>query len=259
MTRADRLRGKMAAGELVAGGHVFSGDAQFAELMGCHGYEFVWIDAEHSALDLRAILSHVTACAAADTASFVRVAWNDPVRIKQVLEMGPDGLVVPFICSAEEARMAIDACLYPPKGSRGFGPRRAGRYGAVPRDEYLAGADRAMLKIMQVEHKRGVENLRDILKVPGVDMIVFGPNDMSASYGHLDNPRHPRMLSIYDEITAICRAEGIPCGVSIGADPGTIDEWLARGIQFIGCGSDLDFVAGGAARTLASLRGRKTL
>jgi 2-keto-3-deoxy-L-rhamnonate aldolase RhmA len=81
MTKADGLREKIRRNELVVGGHVFSGDQQFTELMGHYGYDFVWIDAEHSALDLREILGHVTACAAADTASFVRVAWNDPVRI----------------------------------------------------------------------------------------------------------------------------------------------------------------------------------
>jgi len=256
MTRADWIREKFHRNELVVGGHVFSGDSQFSELMGYHGYDFVWIDAEHSAMDLREILGHITACAAAGAASFVRVAWNDPVRIKQVLEMGPDALIVPFICSEDEARRAIDACRYPPAGSRGFGPRRASHYGAIPRDEYLAGADRALLKIMQIEHRTAVGNLPEILAVPGVDMIVVGPNDLSASYGHLGDLRHPEMLSVYDEIARACRASGVPFGASIGAScPVTIREWLNRGVSFLGCGDDLGFVAEGAARTLKGIRG----
>ena len=260
MTQADRIREKFSQQELVIGGHVFSADAQFAELLGLHGYDFVWVDFEHSAFSLPTVLAHITACAAANTAAFVRVAWNDPVRIKQVLEMGPDGLIIPFICTAQEAASAIDACRYPPHGSRGFGPRRAIRYGAMSRDEYLAGADKALLKIMQIEHCTGVANLKEILAVPGVDMIVIGPNDLSASYGHLDNIRHPEMLSVYDDIVRVCRDANIPCGVSIGAQCHvTIDEWLARGLQYIVCGDDLGFASEGATRTLNYIRGKKRL
>lgn len=255
MTKAERLRQKMAHGQLVTGGHVFSGDPQLAELMGRYGYDFVWIDGEHSALDLRTVLGHIMACAAGDTAAFVRVPWNDPVRIKQVLEMGPDGLIVPFVCGAREAAQAVAACRYPPAGVRGFGPRRAGGYGAVPRHEYLEGVDQSILKIMQIEHRDGVNSLPEILAVPGVDMIVIGPNDLSASYGHLEDIAHPEMMPVYDYIVNACREAGIPCGASIGAQcPGTISQWLNRGLQFLACGDDFGFVAEGAQRTLARLR-----
>ena len=255
MTQADSVRAKFAKGELVIGGHIFSSDAQFSELMGYHGYEFVWIDFEHSTFNLTDVLHHVTACAASGTASFVRVAWNDPVQIKRVLEIGPDGLIVPFVCTAQEAKAALDACRYPLKGIRGFGPRRADRFGAISKDDYVHNADKNLLKIMQIEHKTAVENLDAILEVPGIDMIVVGPNDLSASYGHLLELRHPDMIKIYDEIAVKCKAHNMPFGVSIGAQSKiTIDEWIARGVSFIGCGDDLGFVAAGAIEIIKYIR-----
>ena len=84
---AKRLREKFLRGETVIGGHVFFTDPEITELMGDHGFDAVWIDAEHSAFDMNTILGHVMACAASGTASLVRIAWNDPVRIKPILEL----------------------------------------------------------------------------------------------------------------------------------------------------------------------------
>ncbi len=255
MMLAAALREKLARGELIIGGHVFLTDPEVTESLGMHGFEFVWIDAEHSAFDKGEILAHVVAAAAANTASFVRVPWNDPVLVKPVLEMGPDGIILPMVSSAEEARAAVAACRYPPAGVRGFGPRRANAYGAIDTKEYLAHADERLLKIMQIEHVRAVENLEEILAVAGVDLIIVGPNDLSASAGHLGDTRHPEVIALYDEIERTAKRMHKPFGVSLGAgDRESIEDWVRRGVALIGCGDDLSYLSMGSKATLSFVR-----
>lgn len=256
MSKAQELLQKMQRGELVIGAHVFFTDCEITEMLGYVGYEFVWIDGEHSAHNKETILHHIIAASSAGTASFVRVPWNDPVLLKPVLEMGPDGVIVPMISTAEQAREAVSACTYPSGGTRGFGPRRAIRYGAIPTKQYLEEVDRSFLRIMQVETVEGVGNLEEIAAVPGVDMIMIGPNDLSASAGHLGEIRHPDMMPIYDEIARKCKKAGIPFGVSLGSrDRETISEWIARGITIIGCGDDISFIQGGGQDNIAFVKG----
>lgn len=252
MYRAARLREKFQNHQLVVGGHVFFTDAEVSEALGDHGFEFVWIDAEHSAFDKACILHHIMACASADTASIVRVAWNDPVLVKPVLEMGPDGIILPMVCTQEEARQAVAACSYPPLGVRGFGPRRANQYGAVETADYLADVNDSFLRIVQIEHYQAVENLESILQVPGIDLVMVGPNDLSASIGHLGQTRHPQVLSLYDRIENTCKRLGKPFGVSLGAgDETAIRDWISRGVNMIGCGDDISYLSIGCKRTFA--------
>lgn len=201
------------------------------------------------------LLSHIVAAQTTKAASFVRVAWNDPVLIKPVLDMGPDGLIAPMVLTAKEAKAFVDACLYPPRGVRGFGPRLARQYGALSTSEYISAAKDRMLRIIQIEHITAVENLHDILKVAGVDLIIVGPNDLSASMGHLGDTRNAEMLPVYDRIAQIAKRCGMPFGVSLGPDDErSIQQWLRRGARVISCGDDVSFIAKGAQTTLAKIK-----
>ncbi len=254
--RAERLRERFRRHEPVFGAHVFLGDPQITEAFGLHGYEFVWIDGEHSPFGNAAILAHVQAAAAGGTASLVRVPWNDPVLVKPVLEMGPDGVILPLVASGDEARRAVAACRYPPAGVRGFGPRRAIRYGAEDLGEYFESVDRSFLVIVQIEHVRAVERLEEIVAVPGVDLAVVGPNDLAASAGCLGRTKCPEMSRLYDRIAEGCARAGAPFGVSIGAgDFESMTEWVGRGAVFIGCGDDVAFISAGSRATMDFVRG----
>lgn len=255
MDKARMISDAFAEGKLVIGGHVFLTDPSISEAMASFGYDFLWIDAEHGPFDKERVLAHVVAANGAGSAAFVRVAGNDPILIKPILEMGIDGIIIPMVCTAEEAKRAVAACLYPPRGNRGFGPRRAIRYGAIPMDEYLATADSSFLKIVQIEHVEAVKNLRPILAVKGLDAVIIGPNDLSASIGKLGKLGDPEVVALYDEIVAVCKKAGKPCGVSIGpGDRKFIQEWIGRGVDFISCGDEISFMAIGAAQTMAHIR-----
>jgi len=239
----------------VIGTHVQSAEISIAEQMGILGYEFVWIEGEHSPLDKQNIQVNMIACKAGNTAAFVRIPWNDPVLAKPILEMGPDGIVFPFISSAKEARAAVAACQYPPKGIRGFGPRRANGYGTMPNAEYLAGVDASFLKIMQIEHIDAVDNLEEILAVDGVDTVVAGPNDLSGSLGLLGQTRHPDVLKQFDRMAEKCNRAGVPFGVSTGMlDRVTITEWLNRGVGWISIGNEASFISQAGSETLKTVR-----
>jgi 2-dehydro-3-deoxyglucarate aldolase/4-hydroxy-2-oxoheptanedioate aldolase len=249
-----RVKDKIDRKEMVIGTHVSFTNSCFTELLGDVGFDFIWIDAEHGAMDKQDIQLHLIAARASGSASFVRVPWNDPVIVKTVLDMGPDGIVFPMICSAEEAEQAVAACRYPPKGIRGLGTRRTNRYGMGDKKEYFAEVEDRTWKIMQIEHIDGVKDLDRILEVDGVDTIVVGPNDLSGSVGLLGQTKHPEVIALLDEIGDKARKHGTPLGVSMGYDPEVVRQWKERGISWIGMGQDFSLLAKAAKELFAGAK-----
>jgi len=254
-TRAiDKLNDKLKKGIAVIGTHISMPDNSITEMMGEIGFDFVWVDWEHTPMDRGQIQNHLIAARAAGIAGFVRIPWNDPVLVKPVLEMGPDGIVFPMIKTAADARNAVTSCLYPPKGIRGYGPKRANRYGMMQNDEYLAQAESSFWRIMQIEHIEAVGNLKEILRVDGVDTIVVGPNDLSGSVGLITQTWHPDVMKLMDEIGEICREAGKPFGVSMGWQPQAVAEWNRRGISWIACGGDTGYLMEAGMNTLRGVQ-----
>ncbi|MCL2318854.1 MAG: aldolase/citrate lyase family protein [Treponema sp.] len=246
---------RLKAGEFIHGGHIFLPNPAMAEAMAFFGYQYLWIDGEHGAYDKEALLAHITAINGAGAGAIVRVTANEPALLKPVLEMGPDGIIVPMVNSPEEAAAFVSACTYPPKGTRGFGPRRANRYGTLGDPDYLSSVDESLVKIVQIEHKKGVENIDSILEVPGIDSVVIGPYDLSGSLGILGQLTHPDMLAACRRIVERCKAHHIPCGPSIGSgNQEFLRFWLDQKTDFIFCGDDLGFVKAGAESTIARVR-----
>ena len=254
MSTASVLLNRMKKGELIAGTHVTLSDFSISEQMGLLGFEFVWIEGEHSPLDKQNILGHIIACKAGNTAAFVRIPWNDPVLAKPVLEMGPDGMIFPFVRTAEEARAAVAACRYPPKGIRGFGPRRANKYGTQPNAVYIEEVDSSILKIMQIEHIDAVNNLEEIIAVDGVDTIVVGPFDLSGSVDLLGQTRHPDVMALMDTIAEKCRAANMPFGISMPYDKNNITDWIRRGASWMAVGNDSSYIATAGSDTIKTIR-----
>lgn len=246
---------RIKAGEFIHGGHIFLPNAAMAEAMACFGYEYLWIDGEHGSYDKEALLAHITAANGAGAGAIVRVTMNETALIKAVLEMGPDGIIVPMVNSAEEAASFISDCTYPPGGTRGFGPRRANRYGVIGDKEYLESIDDSLVKIIQIEHRKGVENIDSILDVPGIDAVVVGPYDLSGSMGILGQLLHPDMLAACKKIVERCKAHHVACGPSIGqGNEELLRFWLGLKPDFMFCGDELSFVKSGTESTIAKIR-----
>ena len=254
MNKAKALLTSMQEGKCkVVGGHVFFTDPSITEALAMHGYDFIWIDAEHGPFDKHNLLMHVMAANTGGAAAFVRVTENNPAVIKPVLEMGIDGIIIPMILTEEDAQKAIKACLYPPEGIRGFGPRRANKYGLTPLETYLGEAPSSFLRILQIEHIQAVENIEAILTVQGLDAIIIGPNDLSASIGRLGEIMHPEVLELAKQIIAHAKKVKIPVGVSIGPEEKAIKAWMKMDLDFISVGDDISFLQQGVQRTLSMI------
>jgi 2-keto-3-deoxy-L-rhamnonate aldolase RhmA len=253
MEEMDRIRDKIARRELVIGTHISLDDSSVTELLGDVGFDVVWIDTEHSPIDLKELQLHLIAARASQVAAWVRVAWNDPVIVKPILEMGPAGLVFPMIRTQKEAEDAVACCFYPPRGIRGYGPRRVTKYGLVGMQEYVQQAHRLFWRIMQIEHFEAVDNLDGILGVDGVDAIVVGPNDLSASIGKLGKTGDRQTGELQDAIAQKARLRRVPFGVSTGDDPKVLQEWIERGASFVFTGSDVGYIVKGGKHNLQTV------
>ncbi len=175
LNNIEKFKEKISRGQTCVGVAISFADPAVSELFGDAGYDFTWIDMEHCPIDPHMALGHVMAVRGTDTAPFIRVPWNDPVLIKPLLEFEPAGIIVPLIRTAEEATLAVEACKYPPKGRRGFGPRRGVKFGGLDTRAYIEEADSRTLVIVQIEHIDAVRHIESILAVPGLDAVCIRP------------------------------------------------------------------------------------
>jgi len=229
-------------------------NAYCAEMCAGAGFDWLVIDGEHSPNTLTTVLSQLQALAAyPDVEPVVRVAWNDSVMLKQVLDVGARTVLVPMVQSADEARAAVAAVRYPPNGIRGVGSAlaRASRWHRVP--DYLTSADAQMCVLVQIETPAGVAALDDILAVEGVDGVFIGPADLSASMGYLNQPGHPVVQATIDETIKRIRAAGKAPGI-LYADKARADHYLSLGALFVAVGADTSVFVSALDNLAASYR-----
>ena len=250
----DTLLKKIQNREMVIGTHVFAGAPMFTECMAQAGYDAIWIDAEHTHITNETLLQNLIAAKAGGTPAIVRIAWNDHVLAKPVLDMGVDGIVFPYIRTVEDAKLAVSACEYPPKGIRGFGPFRALDYCKGDVCEYIHSTSRNTARIIQIEHIDAVENLREIAEVEGIDAFIVGMNDLSGSLGYLGDTQNLAMIPVYERIAETLREMNKPFGVSAATDETVLRFWKERGATIIFSGHDIEFIVNGAAQTLSMMR-----
>jgi 4-hydroxy-2-oxoheptanedioate aldolase len=201
------------------------------------GFDWILLDCEHAPNEIAGLISHLQAMAKGTAEPIVRVAWNDFVLIKRILDLGVRTLLVPYVQSADEARRAVAATRYPPEGIRGVATgTRAARYG---RDtDYLRTSNTEMCVLVQIETRDALNQIEAITAVEGVDGIFIGPSDLSASLGYRGNARHPEVQSaIADACARICAA-GKAAGF-LTSDTADAAQKLKMGFTFVAVGTDL--------------------
>lgn len=193
------VKQKLQAGQKTAGAWLQIGSSMTAEIISQAGFDWLMIDMEHAPVDFMTLVSQMPAMTGGAT-PLVRAPWNDFVTIKRILDAGAYGLLVPYVNTRQEAEAAVKACKYPPEGIRGTaGSPRAAGYGQNV-SNYLPYANEQILILTAVETAEAVENLDDILVVPGLDGIFIGPMDLSTSMGHMGNPGHPDVQAAIETI-----------------------------------------------------------
>ena len=230
----EKFIAKVASGKCASGFVVTLTDPAVSELIGDAGFDFTWLDMEHSPLSLTDVAAHIMALRGTDCAPFVRVADNDTVQIKKVLDLAPAGIIIPMIKSADELKKAIALCRYPQTGVRGCGYRRAIRYGAMDLQEYFEKSKNEPLIIAQIEHIDAVRNLDEILAVEGLGSICIGPNDLSGSINKLGQISDPEVCKLID---TICE-KAHKAGVMVGAFAPNVKNWKHRKLDWAALQTD---------------------
>jgi 4-hydroxy-2-oxoheptanedioate aldolase len=238
MYRRNSLKARLEAGEKVLGCWTALGSPVVTELLALAGFDYLLLDQEHGLGDMSTLVAQLQAMSATPATSVLRVAWNDPVILKRVLDAGVEGVMIPAIETAEQARAAVAACRYPPAGIRGAGAGSARASGYGMASDYVATAGRELFIALQIESKRGVDNIDDILAVDGVDLMFIGPHDLSGTVGQLGNLKHPDVAPLIARAEERIKAAGRPMGTV--PHPGvTWKEMFERGYAFVNAGSDV--------------------
>lgn len=206
------------------------------------GFDFAWIEMEHSPISLETARTMILATQGTPLVPLVRVPVNDLTWAKRALDTGALGIVFPFTSTPEFAKQAVDACKYPPLGRRGAGSGLASLRWPAPQG-YADFADRNALVVIIIEEKRAVDAIDAILDVPGIDVVFIGPNDLSYSYGHRGRQTDEVKAAIA-KVLAAAKKRGIPAGRTAGT--GDIRSHIEQGFQFFQASSELGFLATGA-------------
>ncbi|MCO5556997.1 hypothetical protein L7F22_010552 [Adiantum nelumboides] len=192
------LKARLQAGEKLYGGFLVTQTPFFAEMMGLVGYDYVVVDLEHGPGETKAALQCLRALEAVGTPAIIRVGFNDQVLLKKALDLGPAGVIVPMVQNAERAAFAVSCCRYPPRGIRGAHPFvRATKFGLDK--SYVHTYENDLLIICQIESAQAVDLIHEIAGVDGVDGLMLGPRDLSASIGCFADPTHPSLAVLIDK------------------------------------------------------------
>jgi 4-hydroxy-2-oxoheptanedioate aldolase len=246
----NRFKHGLAAHRRQLGAFLALADAHSAELMASAGFDWLLIDCEHGPNDLRSILAQLQALAGYPVQPVLRLADHDPARIKQVLDLGVQSLLVPMVDDADQAAALVEAMHYPPRGIRGVGAgmARAARWNAV--QDYYAQAGGQLCLAVQIETAAGLDNLDAIAAVDGVDGVFLGPADLAAALGHLGQPTHPAVRAAIENALPRIRAAGKAAGVYC-AEPELAAHYAALGASFFLVAADAILLRGAAVATLA--------
>jgi 2-dehydro-3-deoxyglucarate aldolase len=215
--------------------------ASVAEIMGQAGYDWVAVDLEHGAIGVHQLPDIFRALELGGTLPLARLAQRHSKDCKQALDAGAGGVIVPMVESAEQLTQVRDACRWPPAGTRGVGFSRANLFGKYF-DTYAVEAQ-APLLVAMIEHIRAVDNLDEILQVEGLDAILIGPYDLSASMGLTAKFEAAEFTSTMDRIRTICSQHLIPCGVHVVMpEPAVLKQRIVEGYRFIAYSLDAVFL-----------------
>ncbi|PUB15422.1 HpcH/HpaI aldolase family protein [Yoonia sediminilitoris] len=217
------------------------------------GYDWAVVDMEHTANDYMSVLHQLQVFAASNTTAIVRPEWNDPVVVKRLMDIGVQGLLFPMIGSVEEAKKAVAATRYPPKGMRGVaGVTRANKFGRVT--DYVDRVEAETTIILQLESADAIAQAEQIAAVDGVSGIFFGPADIAADIGAAGGALDPAVWELVLPAAEKLIAMGMPVGTLV-TDPKFATELLHKGFTFVACGLDTLMLARAADAVLAQVKG----
>lgn len=254
MYRENYIKKRLQSGQKALACWLHTASPIVAEIMALTGYDGAIIDMEHGPVDYLCATQLMHAMGAAQTSPIIRVPWNDHVEIKRALDAGCEGIMVPEINSAAEAEALVRACLYPPQGKRGAASvlNRASSYG-LENAKYLEDNGKELLIIAQIESRKAIDNLEEIVAVEGIDVLFIGHNDLSGDFGRIGGYENPDFVAALGRAEALIKqSDKFLGGLPRATDPAS--AMLERGYDLVISASDVLMLRDAAILDLQALR-----
>ena len=256
MMQKSRIKEKFRRGDVVLQAMLRLPEPAIAEIIAMSGVDFITIDGEHFGFNEETLLNLIRAINLHGVECMLRVPELNPSYISKVMDFGLAGVLVPHIETYDEAMAVVNAVKFGPVGDRGFCPiSRANHWGmTMAPDEYAAFANENTVIGLMVETKKGIENLDEILTIPEIDTISFGPSDLSNSYGYPGQTKHPVVVEAIRQAQEKIMASGKSL-CTLAYTPEAAKEALDRGIHHLHLGSDLQILTGTFTKLLHDVKG----
>ena len=247
MTIKEKVQNQLT----ILGTHVHLSDPCITEIFASLGYDYIWVDMEHTTLSPEQVRAHIMAAKAHGSTVFVRVPVDDLTNTKRIIEMNVDGIVFPMIKDYEHAKKLIESTLYPPYGTRGCGPKGAVRFGIDDEQAYYGEGHLKLCRFIQIEQESAAMDVERIATIPYLDGCVLGMHDLSGSIGRLGDIFCEKNLALATRSAKAFRDVGKTVGISTCAtDVETLTRYRNMGINMVTCGADFSYLVDGAKKTL---------
>ena len=246
--RENRLRRIWSEGQTATGLLLLTPSAYSAEVLAHQGWDFLFVDMQHGAIDERAATDMLTAISTTDTTPLVRLPGLNSGMVGKMLDAGAYGIICPMIDTAEEARRLVAACRYPPLGNRSCGPFRARLYGGA---DYVEHANETVLALAMIETREALENLEEIVAVPGLDAVYVGPSDLSFALGLTPgfDQEEKVFLEAIDRIVRAAKAQGVVAGIHNGS-AAYARRMIQLGFRLVSISTDVGLLTAGSRHIL---------
>tara|TARA_B100001059_G_scaffold226244_1_gene254365 strand:+ start:300 stop:1031 length:732 start_codon:yes stop_codon:yes gene_type:complete len=236
------------------GSWITIGHSSIVEVMADAGLDWLCIDMEHTVIDFAKMQELIIAIQSKGLKAFVRIAENNARIMKRVLDAGPDGIIVPNVKSAEEARMAINSFKYPPLGERGVGLARAQGYG-FNFENYRDQRTKDLQLIVQIEHINAISELDQIISIQGIDGTFIGPYDLSGSLGKTGKLDDPKVINAINSYLSIAKKYNKLIGFHVvPIDHKLVIDKINEGYNFIAFGFDAYFLGNSIKNQLKNIK-----
>ena len=224
-----------------------------AELMANQDWDSLTLDMQHGVIDYSNAISMLQAISTTNVVPLARVNWNEPGQIMKILDAGAYGIICPMVSNRKEAENFVQACMYPPKGYRSYGPIRGLVYGGP---DYADEANNEILKFAMIETKESLDNLDEIMQTPGLDGIYIGPADLSLAIGQkpsFDKPEGDPVYEVIMKILEHAKKNKIVAGIQ-NAQPEYAEKMIKKGFQLVTVGTDQRLMTAAAKGALSVIR-----
>jgi 4-hydroxy-2-oxoheptanedioate aldolase len=241
--KENHVKKKLKNGDVSIGTWLNIPSSFSAERCARIGFDWLIIDMEHNPINIETAANMIMAINQTNTAPLVRIPWNHPEHVKRVLDAGAWGVLVPMVCTKEEAEQAVMAAKYPPQGIRSNGGGRYGMSFDTDRNTYTSRANTEIIVAIQIEHIDAVNRAEEILSVEGIDACLIGPNDLMTSMGMIGKMdiEAPEVKEALEHVVKTANKYGVTPGIHTGSAEVAIRR-IDEGFRFVAVSTELNLM-----------------